>query len=55
MDLSIAAAFRWVRGSDSGVFGYAGRHTAKYRCVQVIVERVNERPEIWRPLLEYKI
>jgi len=24
--LAIAAAFRWVRGSDSGVFGDAGRH-----------------------------
>jgi len=28
----IAAAFQLVRGSDSGVFGYAGRHAPTPRC-----------------------
>ena len=34
---------------DSGVFGYAGRHAPASCCLQATVERVNERPGIWRP------
>jgi len=50
--LAIAAAFRWVRGSDSGAFGDAGRHAPAPYCLQVSLERVNERPGIWRPLFK---
>jgi len=47
--LAIAAAFRQVRGSDSGVFGDNGRHAPEQCCRQANVERVNDRSVIWRP------
>jgi hypothetical protein len=37
---------------DSGAFGDDGRHAPALYCLQVNVERVNERPGIWRPLDE---
>ena len=40
---------------DSGVFGYAGRHAPAPCCLQANVERVNERPGIWRPLSRNKM
>ena len=52
--LAIAAAFLRVRGSDSGVFGYAGRHAPTPFFEQVTMERVYERPGIWRPLSRNK-
>jgi hypothetical protein len=50
----IAAAFRWVRGSGSGDFDDDGRHAPAPCCLQANVERVNERPGIWRPLRKKK-
>jgi len=37
---------------DSGDFVDAGRHAPVPCCLQANVERVNERPGIWRPLCE---
>jgi len=34
----------------SGVFGDDGRHASSPCCLQINVERVSERPGIWRPL-----
>jgi len=39
---------------DSGVFSDAGRHAPELCCYQANVERVNERPVIWRPLSKNK-
>jgi|GEM_PF-1921793 len=37
---------------SSGDFGDDGRHAPTPCCLQATVERVNERPGIWRPLCE---
>jgi len=38
----------------SGAFGDDGRHAPAPCCLQVNVERANERPGIWRPLRKRK-
>jgi len=49
-----STSLRQNSAGGQGAFGDDGRHTPTPCCVPVTVERVDERPVIWRPLCENK-